>query len=167
MGRCKRRTCAQSLTLLKSPRPIGPNLGRGRDSGASSIRCSCRSRAWLTPPRFLVLLAAICAVHEFGAASQSAPSARVVSETRAPAPGLVLVFAVGRLLHGVRFVSVLLRVSEDGPSYLQGAIYFAKRSSFDGLFSYRGPAFISLCAVTNGLWPPSVRYQTHFAPPRC
>ena len=87
----------------------------------------------------LALLAAIWSVHELGVARRSPPAAGVVSGIRAHIPGLVLVFAVGLLFHAVSFVSVPLRVSKDGPSYLQGAVSFAEHGNFDGASSYRGP----------------------------
>ena len=53
--------------------------------------------------------------------------------------GLLLLCGLALVLHTLNFLAVPLAVLKDSPSYLQGAVYWIRYHSLDGVSSYRGP----------------------------
>ena len=52
---------------------------------------------------------------------------------------LLLLCALGLVLHAVHFLTIPLVVLKDSPSYLQGAVFWIQQHSLEGVSSYRGP----------------------------
>ena len=53
--------------------------------------------------------------------------------------GLLILCGLALILHIINFLAVPLAVLKDSPSYLQGAMYWIRYHSLDGVSSYRGP----------------------------
>jgi hypothetical protein len=112
----------------------------------------------------LMGLAAIWTLHELGITGMAASRAADRSRVSSHAAGLILVCSLALLLHAWNFVTDPLRVTKDGPSYLQGAVYFAEHGNFDGAASYRGPGTTFLFAPaisTLGRNPLGVKLALH------
>jgi hypothetical protein len=60
--------------------------------------------------------------------------------------GLLILCGLGLVLHSINFLAVPLVVVKDSPSYLQGALYWIRYHSLDGVSSYRGPGTTFLFA---------------------
>ena len=53
--------------------------------------------------------------------------------------GLLILCGLALVLHTINFLAIPLWVIKDSPSYLQGAVYWIRNHSLDGVSSYRGP----------------------------
>jgi 4-amino-4-deoxy-L-arabinose transferase-like glycosyltransferase len=60
--------------------------------------------------------------------------------------GLLILCSLALALHVINFLAVPLAVLKDSPSYLQGAVYWLRYHSLDGVSSYRGPGTTFLFA---------------------
>ena len=75
-----------------------------------------------------------------------------------------IVCAVAIAFHVVNFLSVPLAVLKDSPSYLQGAAFWIRYHSLDGVSSYRGPGMSLLFAPAMALFgrnPLGVKLALH------
>lgn len=94
----------------------------------------------------LFLLGAIWVAHEIGQRPHQGRSHLQDDAKRPHRAGLLLVCSLALALHIFSFLAVPLRVTKDGPSYVQGAAHWVAFHNFDGASSYRGPATTFLFA---------------------
>lgn len=85
-----------------------------------------------------LLLAALWIMQEVTQNQKVADAALLPHRFLSHAHALVIVLIVALALHAINFLSVPLVVSKDGPSYLQGAVYWIQHHNLDGVSSYRG-----------------------------
>lgn len=110
-------------------------------------------------------LAMVWLLHEIGQRRIAATG--TLCDRSVPSPhalGIAAICAVALLLHAVDFVTIPLRVTKDGPSYLQGAMHFAEHGNLDGATSYRGPGTTFLFAPARVLFgrnPLGVKLELH------
>ena len=94
----------------------------------------------------LFILGVLWAAHEIGQRRRLIGAPRKAVAPMSHHAALVFVCSVGLVLHTINFLAVPLRVTKDGPSYLDGAVHWAAFHNFDGASTYRGPGTTLLFA---------------------
>jgi 4-amino-4-deoxy-L-arabinose transferase-like glycosyltransferase len=100
----------------------------------------------------LFLLGILWAAHEIGMHRSPTGSVRDGATPVSHRAGIVFVCSAGLLMHTVNFLAVPLRVTKDGPSYLEGAVRWAQFHDLDGASTYRGPGTMFLFAPAISLF---------------
>ena len=85
------------------------------------------------------LLAVLWLIQEIAQGRRTVSSAASAERFLSHRDGLLLLCALGLVLHALHFLTIPLVVLKDSPSYLQGAVFWIQQHSLDGVSSYRGP----------------------------
>ncbi len=87
----------------------------------------------------IMLLGSIWVVQEINQTRARNTGQRSAESFLSHRDGLLILCSFGLVLHTINFLAVPLAVLKDSPSYLQGAVYWIRYHSLEGVSSYRGP----------------------------